>query len=142
MGDSVGFLADSLCEILPLWTALLVGAIQNFIVYGLIWLIFIFFRNFKYRKWSFLVESWNKFHKWFNGLCCCQLIAHLIFNSIAQFFQLILSKIRLNLEIFKILQMNTFCKDRCLKLPFQSFYRLIREWTLGPSLSNHTIEPN
>ncbi|KAJ6691273.1 putative NODULIN-LIKE PROTEIN [Salix koriyanagi] len=29
LGDSVGFLAGSLSEILPLWGALLVGALQN-----------------------------------------------------------------------------------------------------------------
>ena len=34
LGDSVGFLAGSLSEILPLWGALLVGAFQNFIGYG------------------------------------------------------------------------------------------------------------
>lgn len=39
LGDSVGFLAGSLCEILPLWGALLVGAIQNFVGYGWVWLI-------------------------------------------------------------------------------------------------------
>ncbi|KAL2532339.1 Major facilitator superfamily protein [Abeliophyllum distichum] len=39
LGDSVGFLAGSLSEILPLWGALLIGAIQNFIGYGWVWLI-------------------------------------------------------------------------------------------------------
>lgn len=39
LGDSVGFLAGSLCEILPLWGALLVGAIQNLVGYGWVWLI-------------------------------------------------------------------------------------------------------
>ncbi|KAK4367361.1 hypothetical protein RND71_011153 [Anisodus tanguticus] len=39
LGDSVGFLAGTLSEILPLWAALLVGAIQNFIGYGSVWLI-------------------------------------------------------------------------------------------------------
>ncbi|OIS97199.1 PREDICTED: protein NUCLEAR FUSION DEFECTIVE 4-like [Nicotiana attenuata] len=39
LGDSVGFLAGTLSEILPLWAALLVGAIQNFIGYGWVWLI-------------------------------------------------------------------------------------------------------
>lgn len=39
LGDSVGFLAGSLSEILPLWAALLVGAIQNFVGYGWVWLI-------------------------------------------------------------------------------------------------------
>ncbi|PHU25596.1 hypothetical protein BC332_03928 [Capsicum chinense] len=39
LGDSVGFLAGTLCEFLPLWAALLVGAIQNFVGYGWVWLI-------------------------------------------------------------------------------------------------------
>lgn len=39
LGDSVGFLAGTLSEILPLWAALLVGAIQNFVGYGWVWLI-------------------------------------------------------------------------------------------------------
>ncbi|XP_073003601.1 protein NUCLEAR FUSION DEFECTIVE 4-like [Typha latifolia] len=39
LGDSVGFLAGSLCEILPLWAALLIGALQNLVGYGWVWLI-------------------------------------------------------------------------------------------------------
>ncbi|KAM0934876.1 putative MFS transporter superfamily [Dioscorea sansibarensis] len=39
LGDSVGFLAGALCEILPLWMAMLVGALQNFVGYGWVWLI-------------------------------------------------------------------------------------------------------
>ncbi|KVH92809.1 protein NUCLEAR FUSION DEFECTIVE 4-like [Cynara cardunculus var. scolymus] len=39
LGDSVGFLAGTLSEILPLWAVLLVGAIKNFIGYGWVWLI-------------------------------------------------------------------------------------------------------
>ncbi|ESQ41374.1 hypothetical protein EUTSA_v10013083mg [Eutrema salsugineum] len=39
LGDSVGFLAGSLSEILPLWAALLVGAVQNLVGYGWVWLI-------------------------------------------------------------------------------------------------------
>ncbi|KAK9271692.1 hypothetical protein L1049_002055 [Liquidambar formosana] len=39
LGDSVGFLAGSLCEVLPLWGALLVGAVQNFVGYGFVWLV-------------------------------------------------------------------------------------------------------
>ncbi|KAF6148465.1 hypothetical protein GIB67_038820 [Kingdonia uniflora] len=39
LGDSVGFLAGSLCEVLPIWGALLVGVVQNFIGYGWVWLI-------------------------------------------------------------------------------------------------------
>ncbi|KAK8936494.1 hypothetical protein KSP39_PZI012469 [Platanthera zijinensis] len=39
LGDSVGFLAGTLCEILPLWAALFIGAVQNFVGYGWVWLI-------------------------------------------------------------------------------------------------------
>ncbi|KAL0424194.1 UNVERIFIED_CONTAM: hypothetical protein Sradi_0954200 [Sesamum radiatum] len=39
LGDSVGFLAGSLSEILPLWAALLIGVIQNFVGYGWVWLV-------------------------------------------------------------------------------------------------------
>ncbi|KAF5748692.1 hypothetical protein HS088_TW04G00650 [Tripterygium wilfordii] len=39
LGDSVGFLAGSLSEFLPLWAALLVGALQNLIGYGWVWLV-------------------------------------------------------------------------------------------------------
>nr|XP_010927760.1 protein NUCLEAR FUSION DEFECTIVE 4 [Elaeis guineensis] len=39
LGDSVGFLAGTLCEVLPLWAALLIGALQNLIGYGWVWLV-------------------------------------------------------------------------------------------------------
>ncbi|KAG6741598.1 hypothetical protein POTOM_054869 [Populus tomentosa] len=39
LGDSVGFLAGSLSEILPLWGALLVGAVQSLVGYGWVWLV-------------------------------------------------------------------------------------------------------
>ncbi|KAJ4882847.1 Major facilitator superfamily protein [Raphanus sativus] len=39
LGDSVGFLAGYLSEMLPLWAALLVGAVQNLVGYGWVWLI-------------------------------------------------------------------------------------------------------
>lgn len=39
LGDCVGFVTGVLCEILPLWAALLVGASLNFIGYGWVWLI-------------------------------------------------------------------------------------------------------
>lgn len=39
LGDSVGFLAGSLCEVLPLWGALFVGSVQNFVGYGWVWLV-------------------------------------------------------------------------------------------------------
>ncbi|KAK3122240.1 hypothetical protein QOZ80_8BG0666950 [Eleusine coracana subsp. coracana] len=38
LGDSVGFLAGTLCAVLPLWAALLVGAAQNLLGYGWVWL--------------------------------------------------------------------------------------------------------
>ncbi|XP_008790753.1 protein NUCLEAR FUSION DEFECTIVE 4 [Phoenix dactylifera] len=41
LGDSVGFLAGTLCEVLPLWAALLIGALQNLIGYGWVWLVVI-----------------------------------------------------------------------------------------------------
>ncbi|KAF8052671.1 hypothetical protein N665_1523s0025, partial [Sinapis alba] len=39
LGDSVGFIAGYLSEMLPLWAALLVGAVQNLVGYGWVWLI-------------------------------------------------------------------------------------------------------
>ncbi|XP_010496426.1 PREDICTED: protein NUCLEAR FUSION DEFECTIVE 4 [Camelina sativa] len=39
LGDSVGFIAASLSEFLPLWAALLVGSLQNLVGYGWVWLI-------------------------------------------------------------------------------------------------------
>uniref|UniRef100_A0A7N0V7K1 Nodulin-like domain-containing protein n=1 Tax=Kalanchoe fedtschenkoi TaxID=63787 RepID=A0A7N0V7K1_KALFE len=39
LGDSVGFLAGSLSELLPFWGALLVGVVQNFLGFGWVWLI-------------------------------------------------------------------------------------------------------
>ena len=39
LGDSVGFLAGSMSEFLPLWALLLVGAIQNLVGYGWVWLV-------------------------------------------------------------------------------------------------------
>ncbi|KAJ4762260.1 Major facilitator superfamily protein [Rhynchospora pubera] len=39
LGDSVGSLAGVLCEILPLWAALLIGAVANFVGYGCVWLV-------------------------------------------------------------------------------------------------------
>ncbi|KAG8482989.1 hypothetical protein CXB51_021912 [Gossypium anomalum] len=39
LGGSVGFIAGSLSEILPLWGVLLVGALQNLIGYSSLWLI-------------------------------------------------------------------------------------------------------
>ncbi|GAB4860427.1 hypothetical protein Ancab_035586 [Ancistrocladus abbreviatus] len=39
LGDSVGFIAGSLCEILPMWGILCIGVVQNFVGYGLLWLV-------------------------------------------------------------------------------------------------------
>ncbi|XVE54482.1 hypothetical protein DITRI_Ditri03aG0085200 [Diplodiscus trichospermus] len=39
MGDSIGFVAGSLCDILPMWVILLIGVVQNLIGYGLVWLV-------------------------------------------------------------------------------------------------------
>lgn len=39
LGDSIGFWIGSLCEIAPLWVVLLIGALQNLIGYGWVWLI-------------------------------------------------------------------------------------------------------
>lgn len=39
LGDSVGFLTGYVCEVLPLWASLLIGALQNLIGYGCVWLI-------------------------------------------------------------------------------------------------------
>ncbi|KAJ4961375.1 hypothetical protein NE237_021285 [Protea cynaroides] len=39
IGDCVGFLAGGLYEVLPLWGILLLGALQNFVGYGCVWLI-------------------------------------------------------------------------------------------------------
>ncbi|XP_014491323.1 protein NUCLEAR FUSION DEFECTIVE 4 isoform X1 [Vigna radiata var. radiata] len=39
LGDAVGFVTGLLCELLPIWGALLVGAALNLIGYGWVWLI-------------------------------------------------------------------------------------------------------
>lgn len=39
LGDCVGFVTGVLCEILPVWGALFVGAMLNFVGYGWVWLI-------------------------------------------------------------------------------------------------------
>ncbi|CAN6585578.1 hypothetical protein EV1_015080 [Malus domestica] len=38
-GDAVGFVAGSLSEILPTWGILVIGAVLNFVGYGMLWLI-------------------------------------------------------------------------------------------------------
>ncbi|KAL6996938.1 hypothetical protein U1Q18_007062 [Sarracenia purpurea var. burkii] len=39
LGDSIGLIAGSLCEVLPIWAILFIGVVQNFVGYGLVWLI-------------------------------------------------------------------------------------------------------
>ncbi|XWS51425.1 hypothetical protein CRYUN_Cryun12cG0175300 [Craigia yunnanensis] len=39
LGDSIGFVAGSLCEILPIWVILVIGVVQNFVGYGLVGLV-------------------------------------------------------------------------------------------------------
>ncbi|KAL5791507.1 hypothetical protein ACOSP7_000101 [Xanthoceras sorbifolium] len=39
LGDSIGFLPGSMIEFLPVWSVMLIGAVQNFVGYGLVWLI-------------------------------------------------------------------------------------------------------
>lgn len=39
IGDSVGLLAGVLCDWLPPWALILVGAVQNVVGYGWLWLI-------------------------------------------------------------------------------------------------------
>ncbi|XWS37098.1 hypothetical protein CRYUN_Cryun19dG0013700 [Craigia yunnanensis] len=39
LGATIGFVAGSLCEILPIWVILLIGVVQNFVGYGLVGLV-------------------------------------------------------------------------------------------------------
>ncbi|XVF49601.1 hypothetical protein PTKIN_Ptkin04bG0026300 [Pterospermum kingtungense] len=39
LGDSIGFVAGTLCEILPMWVILFIGVVQNFVGYGLVGLV-------------------------------------------------------------------------------------------------------
>lgn len=39
LGDAVGFVTGVLCEMLPIWGALLVGAALNLVGYGWVWLV-------------------------------------------------------------------------------------------------------
>ncbi|XP_076918979.1 protein NUCLEAR FUSION DEFECTIVE 4-like [Bidens hawaiensis] len=38
IGDAIGFIAGSLCEVAPIWVVLFIGVIQNLVGYGLVWL--------------------------------------------------------------------------------------------------------
>ncbi|KAL7603163.1 protein NUCLEAR FUSION DEFECTIVE 4 [Lactuca sativa] len=38
IGDAIGFIAGSLCEVAPIWVVLFIGVAQNFFGYGLVWL--------------------------------------------------------------------------------------------------------
>ncbi|KAL9244081.1 hypothetical protein vseg_017891 [Gypsophila vaccaria] len=37
LGDCIGFISGQLCNILPFWVVLFLGALQNFVGYGLLW---------------------------------------------------------------------------------------------------------
>ncbi|MCO5569451.1 hypothetical protein L7F22_023163 [Adiantum nelumboides] len=39
LGDAIGLVSGSLCEILPVWSIYFIGALQNLIGYGWLWLI-------------------------------------------------------------------------------------------------------
>ncbi|KAK4845709.1 hypothetical protein QYF36_008217 [Acer negundo] len=39
LGDGIGFVAGIMIEFLPVWSVMLIGAVQNFVGYGLVWLI-------------------------------------------------------------------------------------------------------
>ncbi|XP_028123356.1 protein NUCLEAR FUSION DEFECTIVE 4-like isoform X2 [Camellia sinensis] len=39
LGDSIGFIAGTLIEVLPVWAVFSIGVVQNFVGYGLVWLI-------------------------------------------------------------------------------------------------------
>ncbi|KAL2622999.1 hypothetical protein R1flu_003204 [Riccia fluitans] len=41
IGDSVGLVAGYLCDLMPIWALILVGALVNLLGYGLIWLIIV-----------------------------------------------------------------------------------------------------
>lgn len=38
VGDAIGFVAGSLCEVAPIWVVLFIGVVQNLLGYGLVWL--------------------------------------------------------------------------------------------------------
>lgn len=39
LGDAIGFVSGALSEMSPSWAVLLVGAAQNFVGYGVVWLV-------------------------------------------------------------------------------------------------------
>ncbi|CDY16357.1 BnaA02g11610D [Brassica napus] len=39
LGDAIGFVSGALSDVSPSWTVLLVGAAQNFVGYGVVWLV-------------------------------------------------------------------------------------------------------
>ncbi|KAF4361599.1 hypothetical protein F8388_007615 [Cannabis sativa] len=76
LGGSVGFVAGSLSEVLPIWGLLLIGALQNFVGYGLLWYIV-------HRRWSgvplwvlciciFVGGNGETFFNTANLVCCVQ----------------------------------------------------------------------
>ncbi|KAI3727055.1 hypothetical protein L1987_66864 [Smallanthus sonchifolius] len=38
IGDAIGLVPGSLCEVVPIWVVLFIGVLQNFFGYGLVWL--------------------------------------------------------------------------------------------------------
>lgn len=39
LGDAIGFVSGALSDVSPSWAVLLVGAAQNFVGYGFVWLV-------------------------------------------------------------------------------------------------------
>ncbi|KAK4410013.1 hypothetical protein Sango_0074300 [Sesamum angolense] len=80
LGDSVGFLAGSLSEILPLWAALLIGVIQNFVGYG--WFGLLSPAEFLFCHYGLISESFSllSFLNWFElSICSLSVMCILIF---------------------------------------------------------------
>ncbi|GJN04125.1 hypothetical protein PR202_ga21644 [Eleusine coracana subsp. coracana] len=77
LGDSVGFLAGTLCAVLPLWAALLVGAAQNLLGYGWVWLA-VTRRAPVPPLWA---VEWSRLHR-LSAFCICSRLAGLVeYNS-------------------------------------------------------------
>jgi hypothetical protein len=74
LGDSVGFLAGSLCEVLPLWGALLVGALQNFLGYGWVWLV-VTGRSPTLPLWA---VSFNQYYSFLSFIFSIEFFVHLL----------------------------------------------------------------
>ena len=77
LGDSVGFLTGYVCEVLPLWAALLIGALQNFIGYGCVWLT-VTRRTPPLPLWAVSLSLSLSLSRSLSSLCLCGLV----FNSL------------------------------------------------------------